>query len=308
MNSTAQEWSHIQEGRTSLGLRILIVVYRHLGAWALDFILYFVAAFYLLFNHKIRQSSKQFLCRINTLNGSPPPSLWQSFKHILNFAQAASDKITVWLGRYSATDIHLHGYETYQKYRNRGQGVFIIISHLGNADICRAISTEKKIPINILVHNDHAKNFSRLMAQTTGSIDTLNMIEVRDITPDIAVTLKNKIKAGEAVVIAGDRTPIEGRKYIEKVSFLGHNASFAQGPFILGGLLDCPVFTMFVIKKRNGYHLYMDAFATTLKMPRKDRTKQLKKHITRYVKILEDMAQRYPLQWFNFYDYWKNDE
>ena len=310
MSQPVQEWSRIQEGRTALGLKTLIFIYRVFGAWALDFMLYFVAAFYFLFKHNIRRSSQEFLSRLYAFNGEPSPSLWQSYKHILNFARAASDKITVWLGRYSSANIHLHGYEAYKEYQDRGQGVFIIASHLGNVDVCRAVGGgEKKIPLNVLVHNGHAENFNRLMAEATGSVDTINMIEVQGITPDIAMLLKDKIEGGENVIMSGDRTPVQGTAYIEMASFLGYDAPFAQGPFILGGLLDCPVFTMFVIKKRDGYHLYMDQFATTLKMPRSQRAEHLKKYVTAYAKILEDMARCYPLQWFNFYDYWgKNDE
>ncbi len=308
MSGSAQHWSRMDEGRTTFGLKILVVTYRVLGAWALDFMLYFVVAFYFIFKHEARRSSRQFLCRVYEFNGQPAPFFWQSYIHILNFARSASDKITVWLGRYTAANIQLHGYDAYKKCRDSGQGTVIITAHLGNPDVCRAIGgSHKKIPLNVLVHNGHAEHFNRLMAKVTGQVDTLNMIEVQDITPDISIALKNRIKAGETVVVAGDRPPIKGNKHIEMVSFLGYDAPFAQGPFILGGLLDCPVFTMFVIREHDGYHLYMDEFAPTLKVSRKDRGTHLKAYITRYVGILEKMTQRYPLQWFNFYDYWKSN-
>ena len=47
-----------------------------------------------------------------------------------------------------------------------------------------------------------------------------------------------------------------------------------------------------------------ERFARTLKFPRAGRRKQLAIAIQRYATRLGHHAQRVPLQWFNFYDFW----
>lgn len=311
---SAQNWSRIQERKTYLGLKILLVLYRMLGAWAVNVLLYFIVSFYFVFRTAARRASHDYLMRLHRFMGarSPwkkPPTLLHSFQHFMSFARAVADKIIIWLDESLYKNFTAQGYETYQAAKDKNLGVMIITSHLGNSDISRAIGGGfKHIPLNILVHNAHAPNIHRIMSEVSGQVSTIEMIEVQDITPDIAMRLKAKILAGENVIISADRTPVHANGRWDMIPFLGMDAAFAQGPFILAGLMDCPVFLMFTIKEGNGYRIIFEQFADTLKTPRAERAVMLKTYMKKYVETLERYACTYPLQWYNFYPYWGKPE
>lgn len=307
---TSKGWAHIHERGTYIGLRILLFIYSVIGSRALGFVLYFIVGFYFIFCIDARKASLGYLRRIHVFMGDKSPwkklpNLGHSFAHFMVFGRVAADKIIVWLGHYKNSDITFSGYDAYTAVKEQGQGTLLIASHLGNVDICRAIGGGLKgLPLTVLVYNAHAPNFQRVLSEVTGQVDNVELIDVSGITPDIAMRLQDKIHAGEHIIITGDRTAVDSNSRYEIVPFLGQDAAFAQGPFILGGLLDCPVFLLFSMKQKGGYHIFFEQFSDSLKSSRKARAQNLKCNVQAYAKRLEHYACAYPLQWFNFYDYW----
>jgi predicted LPLAT superfamily acyltransferase len=117
--------------------------------------------------------------------------------------------------------------------------------------------------------------------------------------------LKDKIDQGELIVIVGDRTPPAENGRVVYADFLGQRAPFAQGPFILAHLLDCPVYLFFCLKEDNGYTIHLEAFADKITLPRRGREAAITEQAQRYAQRLETYCQSAPLQWFNFYDFWR---
>ena len=312
----SKEWSRIQEYGTYAGYKILLWIYQLAGVVALRIVLYFVVAFYFLFNGNARKFSQEYLQTIHQFMGdqSPwggTPGLWRSFQHFMTFGQATVDKVTVWLGSYQKEDLTFFGSEAFSSLKKDGKGVLIIVSHLGNVDVCRAISAGSKGDpgsTTILMHNSNAPNFQRILSEVTGTRENIEIIEVQNITPDVAIKLQGKIEVGETIVIAGDRTPVDSQSRYAVCSFLGKDAAFAQGPFILASLLDCPVFLLFGMKHESAYHVFFEQFSDSLKVTRKERAEHLKENMKKYVTRLEHYACSYPLQWYNFYNYWASPE
>ena len=310
----SEDWSRIQEYGTYAGYKTLLYVYKLAGVFALRIIVYPVVVFYFLFNVNARKSSQEYLQTLHQFMGkqSPwkdTPGLWKSLQHFMSFGQATVDKVTVWLGSYKKEDLTFFGYETFSSLKKNRKGVLIIISHLGNVDVCRGVSADSKGgPFIILEHNAHAPNFQRILSEVTGVRENIEIIEVQNITPDIAIKLQEKIEDGGTIVIAGDRTPVESQSRVNVCSFLGKDAAFAQGPFILASLLDCPVFLLFGMKYQNSYHVFFEHFSDSLKIKKTKRVENLNKNMKRYVSRLEQYTCRYPLQWYNFYNYWASTD
>jgi predicted LPLAT superfamily acyltransferase len=127
---------------------------------------------------------------------------------------------------------------------------------------------------------------------------------VTEITAATAQLLSDKIEAGELVIMAADRTPVSNRQRVAKVTFLGAEALFPQGPFILAGLLKCPVYTLFCLKQQGKYVIYFEPFSEVLKFPRNTRDQAMQQTIQRYADRLQAYCLKEPLQWFNFFDFW----
>lgn len=99
----------------------------------------------------------------------------------------------------------------------------------------------------------------------------------------------------EIVCITGDRY-FEGSKYLTQ-DLLGQEAKFPSGPFMLASRLKVPVLFVYVMKETNThYHLY----ARKAKAKHRDAKELLKE----YTESLKWMLDKYPLQWFNYFDFW----
>jgi predicted LPLAT superfamily acyltransferase len=136
---------------------------------------------------------------------------------------------------------------------------------------------------------------------------------VTDINAATAMLLSDKIDNGELIIITADRTSVSRNPRISRAKFLGADASFPQGPFILASLLKCPVYTLFCLKQKGKQVIYFEHFSDRLTFSRKNREQAIQQTIQSYAQRLEHYCLMEPLQWFNFFDFWhlidkKSDE
>ena len=103
----------------------------------------------------------------------------------------------------------------------------------------------------------------------------------------------------ELICIHGDRFLLGAKTYEEL--FLGENAHFPAGPFVMAAKLGLPVSFVYGLKETTSkYHFY----CTPPLASQSSATAVLKS----YVEKLEEMVGLYPNQWFNFYPFWKAPE
>lgn len=289
------------------GMRLLLRIYLLCGRTVLQLFLYPVVIYYWLINRQARQASQAYLNRLAAfaptlkLRGS----FFWSFRHFISFANAIIDKLAAWSGALTRAEVQYHRRNEIIAQIRKGQGVVLLGSHLGNLEVCRVIADfDKSLRINVLLHNKHAKKFNRLLKQTSDS-SQLNLIQVTEITAATSMLLKDKIDGGELVIIAADRSLPGNRQHVTKVNFLGAEALMPQGPFILAGLLKCPVYTVFCLKQQGKHVIYFDHFSDMLNLPRKTREQAIQQITQRYAERLQTYCLKEPLQWFNFFDFWR---
>lgn len=289
------------------GMRLLLRIYLLFGRKLLQLFLYPVVIYYWLVNRQARQASQAYLNRLSVFAPSLKlsGSFFWSFRHFISFANAIIDKLAAWSGALSPTDVQYHGRNELIAEIGKGQGVVLLGSHLGNLEVCRVIADfDKTLHINVLIHNKHAQKFNRLLKQTSNK-SQLNMIQVTEITAATSMLLQDKIDDGELVIIAADRSLPGNRQHVSKVTFLGAEALIPQGPFILAGLLKCPVYTVFCLKQQGKHAIYFDHFSDMLDFPKKTRDQAMQQIIQRYAERLQAYCLKEPLQWFNFFDFWR---
>jgi len=289
------------------GMRLLLRIYLLCGRTVLQLFLYPVVIYYWLINRQARRASQTYLNRLAVFAPSLKLSgsfLW-SFRHFISFANAIIDKLAAWSGALTRADVQYHGRNEIISEIRKGQGVVLLGSHLGNLEVCRVIADfDKTLHINVLIHNKHAQKFNRLLKQTSDN-SQLNLIQVTEITAATSMLLKDKIEGGELVIIAADRSLPGSRQHVTKVNFLGGEALMPQGPFILAGLLKCPIYTVFCLKQQGKHVIYFDHFSDMLNFPRKTREQAIQQITQRYAERLQAYCLKEPLQWFNFFDFWR---
>ncbi|MCK5831607.1 MAG: hypothetical protein KAH20_15035 [Methylococcales bacterium] len=303
-------WAQIEERGIVWGMHLLLKVYLIFGRTVLQLFLYPVVSYYWVINRKGRVASRQYLKRISTYLDNPGinDGLKGSYLHFISFANTLIDKLAAWSGSLTLDDVDYHGRESIIKHVDRGQGVLILGSHLGNLEVCRVIAQlRNKVVINVLVHTKHTEKFNSLLNKYADS-GKLHLIQVTSVNAATAMLLQDKIEAGEMVIIAADRTPVAGQGRTAQANFLGQPASFPQGPFVLALLLKCPVYTLFCIKEQGRQNIYFDLFSDGLSFSRKERTAAIQQCVEDFSARLQSYCLKAPLQWFNFYDFWQAED
>jgi predicted LPLAT superfamily acyltransferase len=105
------------------------------------------------------------------------------------------------------------------------------------------------------------------------------------------------------LLITGDRTPPHGR-HATLAPFLGQDAAWPVGPYVLAAALQCPVFLFFCLARPGGYDVHYEPFAQRLELPREARAKALQACAARFASRLAHYCAAAPLQWHNFYPFW----
>ena len=300
MSADRRHWAQINEVSFVAGMKFLFLVFRWFGRWPFRFFLYPVVLFYVLRNPRARAASRGYLDRV--LPGRA--STWLMVRHFIAFAEALLDKLRVWSGKLDVGQVTRHNQQHFAEQQAQGRGGLIITGHLGNVELCRALSkTRQGLRLTILVHTKHAQAFNKLLAELNPE-SMLNLWQVTDMSPDVAIRLAEKVNAGEFVVIAGDRVPVSPNPRVAWADFLGQRAAFPVGPYVLASLLQCPTYLLFCVQRDGGYHVYYELFREQIKLPRRERDAAFAELAADYAERLAHYCRLAPLQWFNFYDFW----
>lgn len=305
MVKSHSHWSKLGETGTTLGIKILLLANKVFGHWGFRIFLYPVITYYYLSQSMARQASIDYLQKIRPFLELEQRRDLSSFKHFLMFGEILLDKFLVWMGEIHLEDIVFEDPSIFKEIAEGKKGGVIIVSHLGNMEICSALVQKfPDLQLTILGFTRHSEKFNSLINKASNSV-RVEQLQVTEITPAVAIRLSERVEEGGYIVIAGDRTPVTGQNRVSEVSFLGKNAAFPQGAFILGGLLKCPVYLMFCLKKKKHYHIYLELFSKQLKFARKERQYYVTEAVQSYAHRLEHYCVKAPLQWFNFYPFWQ---
>ena len=300
-------WASLEETSLLWGIRLMVWIYRVFGRWAFRLILRPVVSYYFLTGSVARAASLDYLQRLSLYFHDLPihPDWWMSYRHFLSFAETLLDKIVAWMGCIDPDQVDFPNRHLLLNLIAQQRGAIIISGHIGNLELCQAIAHIRGvIKLNILVHTRHAEKFNRLLGR--GGSSNIKLIQVTELNPAVAIDLQDKIDRGEFLVMVGDRIPVQGGRTV-KSKFLGSEAEFPQGPYLLASLLRCPVYTLFCYPLQGRYQVHLELFAESIRIPRNEPQRQaaVQTLARRFAEILEYHCQIAPMQWFNFYPYWQ---
>jgi predicted LPLAT superfamily acyltransferase len=303
-------WAHMAERGTVLGLATLNAIYRVLGRRAVKALLFPVTGYFFVTSARGRAASLQYLARVFEHFGPTPhlpqPPGWRdAFRHFQAFSESALDKLAAWSGRHDELPGDFAAHQQIEALAASGRGALLIGAHLGNFEMSRALGTSSGLKgINAIVYSEHARRFAATLAAASSDFN-VNLMHVPTLGPDDAIRLQEKIDAGELIFIVGDRTPASENGRVSTVPFLGAPAAFAQGPLLIAHLLGCPVYLFFCLKEGERYRMHLEPFADRIVLPRRAREQALAAYIAQYAARLEHYCGVAPLQWFNFFDFWR---
>ncbi len=298
-------WAGLGERGALWGLQFIAGAYRLLGRRACGWVMAPIVAYFFLTGAEQRQASRVYLGRVL----GRQPSLAEGFRHFIDFAGRALDSFAAWSGAIPADAMATSDPDFLARAGTDPRGALVVVSHHGNVELARALmSPALRNRLTVLVHTRHAENYNRLLARYRGEAAG-RLIQVTEIGPDTAIVLRECIERGEWVAMAGDRVPVLSQGRVSRVPFLGGMADFSQGPWLLAGLLDCPVHLLFCRREGAGrWSLALESFTDRVSLPRGRRSEALKPLVEAYARRLERECREAPWQWYNFFDFWAGEK
>lgn len=308
MSEPHQHWANHKERGSLRLMQLTAFGVKLLGRRLLSPLLYGIVLYFFVFGGRARRSIGQYQQRLADWSGQSAlrPTRRRVFGQFMAFADALLDKLDVWNGRLKIEDIDIIDPALLRTQLRAERGQMLVGAHLGNLEVCRALAElGEKVTMNVLVHTKHAEQFNRLLGEAGAS--HLRLIQVSELNPAVMLQLNQRLENGEWLAIAGDRVPLQGGRQV-RVDFLGQPAAFPQGPWLLAGLLKCPVNLLFCLKREGRYRVILEPFAEAVIWRRSDRDQVIAHWAGRYAERLGHYCLEAPQQWFNFYPFWKTDD
>ncbi len=298
----------------TLGFDCLYYLYRLGGRTLFNAVLFPVLAVFWLTGSMQRRATQKFVAAVEAARAAEglPPSGVTAFALYRAFGNAILDRILSWRGEMQlGRDVRFAdalSEELLKPTRSGARGTLLLASHLGVADVTRAIAQlSREQIVNVLMFERHAEQFKRMLAKRAPD-SQLHVIPIDNMSPATAAALEEAVSRGEWVAIAADRIPVgdSAARNATPVSFLGETAYLPIGPYVLAHLLRAPVITLFALREADGIVIHAERFATGLDRPKhRDRRAHYQCEAQRYATRLAYWAMRSPQNWFNFYDFWQ---
>lgn len=298
--NTKMSWKNIKEKGSTPAIKLLTLIAGYCGKPVIFLLLYPIIFYYVLTAKTAVASSKQFLQRAT----QKKVSFTQVFKHFMTFAQVSVDRFFILKNQLNQFDVLLEESDIYELVKKRG--CILVTSHLGSFDIMRVVATYKQnIPIKILLDVKHNAKLMQRFQELNPDLAN-QIIDTDTPAPALALELSEAINQSFNIGAMIDRcNPNEASLAL---TFLGEPAQFPMSVWQFASVLKVPVVACFgIYLGKNQYRLDFSLISENLGTTRKERNHIIQKAMTEYVKVLEDYAIKYPYNWFNFYDFWKNE-
>jgi predicted LPLAT superfamily acyltransferase len=306
-------WAGMAERGSLRALFMLRRWYRIFGRRASVAMLVPIVSYFFLTGRGARRSSLEYL---ETLWATPEgraqlgaqPRLRHVFRHLFAFAENILDRMILWSGDVDSIQIDDRGRELVTELAREGRGAILLSSHLGSFDVLRQLSAQTGITLNVLMFTRHAERINSFFEKLQAGRE-LRLIRFEPGSLRAAFDMRAAIARGEFVGILGDRIwPSEQHRTVS-VSFLGRQAKLPLGPYLLQGVLGCPMLlTTCVRTGPASYVARTRAFAPAGVVPRSERAKHAEQLAQNFASVLEQGCVETPYQWFNFFPFWRSAE
>ena len=304
--SRPKEW----DGKTRTGFGILIFYYlfRFLGPRFAYALLYPVCFYYVLFNWKNGRASRDYLRRRYPGIGGLR-LWWRNYRHFLSFGRVLVDRGYAFMGMLGAVKFERDGAEVLRDAMNAGKGVIIVSAHLGNWELAgyglsEFQTAEKPVKVNAVMFKGESEKVEKQLKKASGE-PPFRIIASNDAL-QASIECKQALERGEVVALHGDR--LMGGAGV-RVPFLGSDAKFPIGPYVLAASTGAPVIFTFANRLGTRHYSLLARGPYYFSYPdRKERKQKLREWVTLYAELLEELLEKYPLQWHNFYPFWDTEE
>lgn len=290
----SQQWQGKSKANTT-GYKIFVFLLEKFGVQAAYSLLYFVSFYYFLFSHKTSKPILYFYQK--RLGFSKLKSVRYLYKNYFTLGQTLIDKVALLAQIKTSFTYEFDGKHHLEEIVKRGKGGMLISAHVGNWEAAGQMLEHINAKVNIVMYDGEDENIKKYLDSVTGE-RSFKIIYVKNDLSHI-FQIKNALAANEIVCIHADRF-LPGNKTIS-TDFLGEQAQFPYGPFLLSLKMDAPSVFVFAFKETDKhYHFY----SSPLYYYSKSNGDTEQTVLNDFKTDLENKIKQYPTQWFNYFDFY----
>ncbi len=264
-------------------------------------ILYGIALYFFISAPAERRVSAAYLQRVTGRRAG----LFQVYRHIFTYSTVIMERLFFLAGRAEGLKLNLHGVEAFDALAKSGQGFILASGHLGSFEALRVLAvSQQKLPLKILMFMDNSRQLNELLQEVNPEIwDSVIPLG----NPSSMLEVKEWLEGGGIVGVLADRMT-QGEKLV-KSEFLGAQAEFPVGPWLLAGVMKVPVMLCFALYRGSGeYDVHFEAFLNGAELGKGDRNAAAAAAAQSFAARLEAYCRIAPYNWFNFFDFWAASE
>lgn len=293
MNKTEKQWNGKSRGGR-FGYQFFVYTIRLLGLRCAYVFLAFIVIYFIPFAPKATRAIWRYNRQKRRLGVLA--SVKELYCHYYVFGQTLIDKMAMRGGLNEKYRYEFDNYTRFLEILNSGEGVVMMGAHIGCWEAGAGFFGTYGKKINIVMLDAEHQQIKDVLEENASQENNYNIIPLNQNIIDAMLQIKVALNNGEYICFNGDR-------YMEKdhtavVDFMGSKALFPMGLFKIAAKCRVPV--VFYCSMREPNRTYRFIFEE----PVIDGKMTTEKLLEQYVKSLEKIVEKYPRQWFNFYDFW----
>lgn len=263
-------------------------------------VLHFVSLYYTLFRQDVRKKSEYYRRRRFKRN-SGIAALIHCHRIHVNLGRALIDRAAVGIRGPDTIRTTSKGLPELKRLVSEGKGVIMLTAHVGCWQAAMAELYCLNCPVSLLVHREEG-DVDRHYFEHSGANIPFRIIDPTGYMGGV-LEMMEVLRKGEVVSIMGDRIFGSDRK-TAAVEFLGSKVKFPFSAFKLASATGAPIAVLFSCS--NGSGTYEMSLEKIIRVPAHlgNSATDFLPYVDEYAKALESYTQRYPYQFFNFFNMW----
>ncbi|MDR0892935.1 MAG: acyltransferase [Mediterranea sp.] len=290
-------WKGQTRGGT-FGYFFFILLIKYLGIPVAYCFLRLVVLYFIPFAPKATRST--WLYARHILKRSRRRSVALLLLNYYRLGQVLIDKVAITGGQAARYKFEFEAYPEFLQLLNAGQGAILIGAHVGNWEVGAPFFDEYGKKIHIVMYDAEHRRIKEMLAKN-GQGGAYHVIPINDDGLTHVFRIAEALERKEYVCFQGDRY-LPGERTL-RTPFLGQEALFPAGPFLVATRMKVPV--VFYFAMREPGRTYRFHFIVAKPVRRTPGEKVEATLLKQYTTVLEGILRRYPEQWFNYYPFWE---
>lgn len=297
------QWSSRSVG-SNLQHDIFYFLIRYGGRKVSYILLDCVAFYYALFRPSIRKRTGYYLAR-RFGTGNRITRLLHCYRIYVNLGKALVDRAAIGIKGIEYVRTTSRGLQELKDLVGEGKGIIMLTAHVGCWQAAMAELYSLGAPVSLLLHREEG-DIDRHYFEHAGIEAPFRIIDPLGYMGGV-FEMMEVLKKGEVLSIMGDRIFGSDRKTVV-VDFLGGKVKFPYSAFKLASATGAPIAILF--SYNNGPGSYEMSLEKVMRIPSDlgNSARAFYPYVAQFSEALGSYTQRYPYQFFNFFDMWEKDE